>query len=1347
MNRLPLGVLAALITFVTATPAGAAAAPRPLRNTDVRKADGGPVTPSERRARSALERSLGDEGVVSTDRISGGARMVARTDGFLTRRDAAPAASVALQYVRVHPEVFGIGAPDLADLRLTRRYESAGGVTHLAWTQTYAGVASYDNVLLANVDGDGRLLNIGGSAVSGLRVGSVVPDIAASAALASARRETGGALIAPRARQGRGPERPTSFAGGDRARLALFNDGATTRLAWVVQVTGAHGWAYEVVVDASSGATLKRSSDTEFAVNANVFDNYPGAPQGGTAATRDLTGPPADPWLSAAPTALSGNNAHAYPDIDATNGFTPPPGGSDVEVTPNPGPNFVFPQTLFGTAPPCPASGCTWNSSTPATRATNRKQAATQLFYYVNVFHDHLKAAPIGFDAASGNFEGTDPVLAESDNYNNPDGTSPPPSVDNANMTTPRDGFSPRLQAFLFTSPALNSTDTADVIYHEYTHGLSNRLVGSGVGLDANQSRAMGEGWSDWYALDFLDLENLRPDSGGANGDMTLGAYLLPGGFRTQAADCPVGATAPACPGTTGAGAGGYTLGDMGHILPGGFEVHADGEIWLETLWDIRSSAIGNTRSERLITEGLRLAPNNPSFLEARDAIILADRAVNGGANADTLWAIFANRGMGYSATTTSGDATTATEAVDLPPRLVHDTTTVTDPAPGGNGDDVPQPGETVMVTEALRNAYATPTTAISGTLSRVTPGLTVGVPGPLSWPDIPAGAAASNATPFEATIPAAASCDATMQLNLAVTSTPGGTFDVPLSIPLGSKRSTAVPRDIPPTGATTSALTFNGSGTVHGLEVHIGRLAHTWVGDLVVKLKSPAGTEITLMNQPGPTADGANGNDFVDLVLDDDAPTAIDAIPATNPPGGYTGRFRPDSPLAAFDGQDWAGTWTLTIQDVFPDQDSGTLFDWSIRPSGVAPCNRPPIALDDGASVAGGQTLHGASVLANDSDPDGDPITAVDPSAPAHGSLGLNADGTFTYQPQAGFKGTDSFTYRASDGTAQSAPATVTLSVGNQPPTATDDAYDATSGATLEGASVLANDSDPNGDALTATLTSGPAHGTLQFAPGGTFTYTPDAGFTGRDAFTYSAGDGLLASAPATATITVAGVPVAPPPPPPPPPVPPPAPVPPPPAAPVTRAPAKLQVQRAGVSAGKLDVLASITSLATGNVRVDYRSAGATTSFDAPVRAGRIRFRRTLAGAQRSKPTGIFTLTYAGSPRVQPDSVTLRAARGKAQLVRTASRIDAAGRLHVAGTISPRARGIVRVRLGYDAGGRDATFLDYRAKIHGGAWLLVQQLPAAAAKAGGQLSIQFTGYERLRIRGEQLAKEVARGG
>ena len=190
-----------------ASPAGAVVAPekRPLTNSDVRAADGGPTTAAERRARATLERSLGDEGIVSSDRITGGARLVARTDGVLTgRRSAAPAA-VALDFIRARPDVFGLDAADLGRLRLTSRDRSLDGVTHLAYTQTYLGVASYDNVLLANVAQDGRLLNVGGAAVSDLAVPAVTPDLSAASALAVARREVNGALIAPRSVQAGAP--------------------------------------------------------------------------------------------------------------------------------------------------------------------------------------------------------------------------------------------------------------------------------------------------------------------------------------------------------------------------------------------------------------------------------------------------------------------------------------------------------------------------------------------------------------------------------------------------------------------------------------------------------------------------------------------------------------------------------------------------------------------------------------------------------------------------------------------------------------------------------------------------------------------------------------------------------------------------------------------------------------------------------------------------------------------------------------------------------------------------------------------------------------------------------------
>lgn len=1360
MNRLAIAVLAVLSTLAPVTPAIAAIAPAepPLANVDVRTADGGPATLAARRARAALERSLGDEGIVSTDRTTGGARLVARTDGFLTGRRAAAPATVALDFVRARPDVFGLDPDDLERLRLTSRARSPAGLTHLAYIQTYRGVASYDNVLLANVGRDGRLLNVGGAAVSDLRVRSVAPDLTAGAALALARRQAGGSMLAPRARQQGGPERATRFADGDTARLTLFNDGTTTRLAWRLEVTGAHDYVYEFVVDATSGRVLKRRSLTEFAL-ARVYRNHPGAAAGGTPELVDLAQNPS--WLNQSTPAdrrLSGNNAHAYVDGDtidadpATPGAVGPTGG-DLEVRPSSGNDWDYPIAPFALpgCPPAPAR-CTWDAADQNTRTVNRSQATTQLFYFVNTFHDHLAQAPIGFTPARRNFEqagapgvGGDPVMAETDNFLNPNQNGPT-STNNASMTTRPDGTPPRLEMFLFTNPSLNSADTADVVYHEYAHGLTNRSVGSGVGLDAAQSRALGEGWSDWYALDYLVGQTLVADDPGGDGELNLGGYLQDvfgsGGFRRQGIDCPVAASAADCPGTTRAGAGGFTLADLGSV-GSAFEVHDDGEIWSQTLWDLRTQ-LGVSNARRLITSGLRLAPNNPSFLEARDAILLADREA-GGPNYEALWSVFATRGMGFSASTTSSAATTATAAFDLPPRLVHESTTISDPAPGGDGDDVAEPGETVSLVEELRNPNPTDTTNTVGVLSASTPGVAVD-PAPTSWPTpILAGLSGVNSPAFRVTLPAGASCDSDVQLSLAMSTSESAGFSIPLRLPVGSKSSGGRPATIPAGGSgLDSTLTFDGDGPVSDLEVRISRLAHTWVGDLTVTLTSPAGTTVTLMDRPGAGIDGASGNDFVDLVLDDDAATAIEDIPATSPAGGYTGRLRPDEPLSAFDDQPRQGTWTLNVTDKFPADDSGTLHEWGIRPTtGTCP-NRAPDAADDAYVTAGGQAITAtAGVLGNDSDPDGDALTAAKATDPAHGTVSMAPDGTFTYTPAPGYRGGDSFTYRAQDDGvgALSDLATVSITVGNSAPSAVGDAYAVTAGTTLSAATVLANDSDPNGDALNAVLASGPAHGTLALAADGTFAYTPDAGFTGRDAFTYSASDGSLSSGAVTATITVTERPV-PPAPPPPPPAPPP-PVPPPPA----RAPAKLEVLRAGVAAGRLDVLARITARASGRVTVRYRSSGRTTRFDAQIQDGRIRFKRRLPAAQRRKSTGIVTLTYAGDQRVRFDEVRLRAANGKAMLRRTATRIDSRGRLVVRGTVSRRALGVVRIRLGYTRPDGAIAFISRKAKIRGGAWSLSAPLPSDAARSGGQLSIQFTGYEPRLIRGEQLAKAVSPAG
>ena len=168
--------------------------------------------------------------------------------------------------------------------------------------------------------------------------------------------------------------------------------------------------------------------------------------------------------------------------------------------------------------------------------------------------------------------------------------------------------------------------------------------------------------------------------------------------------------------------------------------------------------------------------------------------------------------------------------------------------------------------------------------------------------------------------------------------------------------------------------------------------------------------------------------------------------------------------------------------------------------------------------------TIQHPGVLANDFDADGDPLTAILVTSPSNGSLSFNTDGSFTYTPNEDFSGTDSFTYKALAGADYTAAVSVTLVVTNTAPAARTDNYTVNRNLRLSVRSqgVLDNDSDPNGDSLTAVLVVGPAHGTLELKESGSFTYSPNEGFFGTDNFTYSAYDGELYSAPAVAFIHV---------------------------------------------------------------------------------------------------------------------------------------------------------------------------------------------------------------------------------
>ncbi|PXA90083.1 hypothetical protein DMC47_28020 [Nostoc sp. 3335mG] len=174
-------------------------------------------------------------------------------------------------------------------------------------------------------------------------------------------------------------------------------------------------------------------------------------------------------------------------------------------------------------------------------------------------------------------------------------------------------------------------------------------------------------------------------------------------------------------------------------------------------------------------------------------------------------------------------------------------------------------------------------------------------------------------------------------------------------------------------------------------------------------------------------------------------------------------------------------------------------------------PVNLAPVTQNDLFAGSQDGKLTG-NVLLNDKDPEGKALTASLGTGPANGTVQLSSNGSFVYTPKAGWSGTDSFTYAASDGVNKTA-ATVKLTVAptavNLAPVVTADAFAGNQDSNLTG-NVLLNDRDPEGKALTATIGTGPLNGTVRLAADGNFIYTPNAGWAGRDSFTYVASDGV---------------------------------------------------------------------------------------------------------------------------------------------------------------------------------------------------------------------------------------------
>ncbi|MGI9542869.1 MAG: Ig-like domain-containing protein [Cyclobacteriaceae bacterium] len=230
-------------------------------------------------------------------------------------------------------------------------------------------------------------------------------------------------------------------------------------------------------------------------------------------------------------------------------------------------------------------------------------------------------------------------------------------------------------------------------------------------------------------------------------------------------------------------------------------------------------------------------------------------------------------------------------------------------------------------------------------------------------------------------------------------------------------------------------------------------------------------------------------------------------------------------TPLADFNGMD---SFTYTVADGNGGTDVATVTVV------VNPINDNPVALDDSYSTDEDTSLNVAAlgVLGNDSDIEGDTftITNFDTNSANGGVVVVNADGSFSYNPAAGFVGLDTYTYVIDDGNGGTDTATVTITVIdlNDPPNAVDDSYNTDEEVTLIISDpllgLLNNDSDPEGDNLTVSTTqvSGPGKGAVTLNANGTFTYTPNNDSTGIDTFIYQVCDDGNPSTCSQATVTI---------------------------------------------------------------------------------------------------------------------------------------------------------------------------------------------------------------------------------
>ena len=786
--------------------------------------------------------------------------------------------------------------------------------------------------------------------------------------------------------------------------------------AWahVVTMTGTEAWY--VITDARDSTLLYRKSlDVRASSEAARFSVYaqvdglpadspspaspnaaaPGAGQQFPSIARSILSmqtaqnPVASPngWIPDGGSTTTGNNADAFLDRNADN--VPDPGTLDSNGRPRGNVDaFGRPRDFLGSGArsflytPAPLGSNPDAGDDPAGQGFQRG-VVTQIFVAANVFHDEVYA--LGFDEVAGNFQldnfgrgglGGDRLIAQAQFLANS-------ATEFLGSTQPSpDGISPAVRIGTNFGPAPDRDGSLDleVVFHEMAHALTSRVIGDAAGLNWFPGGGMGEGWSDFYALSLLN-RGPADDPGGRYALAGYVTYKRGGAFADNyvygirrfpyTTDNTVNPlTWGDADDTTDDYTGGIPISPVGWELNGASEVHNLGEVWALSLWEARSRIIaahggnvatGNGIMLQIVTDALKLTPIDPSFVEARDALLDADCAANACAHEQALWEGFADRGLGYRAESSLGIATHVGIGESFePPHL--DVASVGLDDSSGNGSGAGEPGETLSILVTLVNPWRQASQgvpAVTATLASLGPGATI-LDGSSSYGAIPAQGAATG-DPFRIAIAAGAACGQSLRFELT-TSSALGTKTVPLVLRVGADAGAGAPvtfaRSIPGGLAipnrdqrgVVDTMHVAGDLAIRDVDFVVDELRHPSVGDLSLALRAPGGFGADLIHQLwgclpilGCDVGRNDGNDFIGTRID--GASSSDLMTAGAAAAPFTGSWFPvlHSPfwsapdaadqMAGFGIGSTEGDWRVFVADypVSAPGGTGTLYAWSI--------------------------------------------------------------------------------------------------------------------------------------------------------------------------------------------------------------------------------------------------------------------------------------------------------------------------------------------------------------------------------------------------------------------------------